>query len=261
MRNMKRGCGDLTYTTGESTTLEINGTPQKVSTTAALGVATKGALTMQWEARNLVTRYTMVTPRGESIPCVMRRSLQDGLMIVKIILADFYVVRVFAQLDKEGDYVLGAPTVTKAGVSDDSVYQRQISDIMASRQQQQQADRERAKEETAASKHGLTGSATTMGKGRRKSRDDTNFLQSGGAGPGSSVLQAAAANDDARRASRKLSDINLNDIETAARSFGPISGEGTGIGSAPRDGSGGGKPAGRKSRFFGRTTFSQKTDA
>ena len=74
------------YTPKESSELNIDGTPQQTSTTAALGVSTTGSFTLAWEARSLVTRYQMKTRQGEVIDCIMKRSLQDGFMLLKIII-------------------------------------------------------------------------------------------------------------------------------------------------------------------------------
>ena len=250
------------YTPKESSELNIDGTPQQTSTTAALGVSTTGSFTLAWEARSLVTRYQMKTRQGEVIDCIMKRSLQDGFMLLKIILADFYVLRVYALLDKDGDYILGAPNVTRAGTTASteggggSVVQRTASQVSGTKEKQKAAGSSGDAPESSSTPYangagangaGLTGSATTMGARRQHGKSKHP--------EGSSVLDIdAQSNPPPRRGrgrSRRISELRPDDLDSeelraAQARMGPSDG---GLQSQGRPQ----PPERKKSAFFSRS--------
>ena len=75
------------------TVLQINGKPQPMVADAMLGSTVKGDMTLQWEGKALVNRFT-ISACGKDYPCIMKRTLQGThVMSLKLICADFTAMR------------------------------------------------------------------------------------------------------------------------------------------------------------------------
>ena len=127
----------------------------------------------------------------------MKRYMQDNQMYVKIMCADFYALRCYAQVDEEGDYLVSHP---QRGLGSVDVRR------MSREQQQQQYLKQKMEEKRAA--EGKVGRATSISLafgGRRRSatgpgRNPSDSLQQPDAGP--------------RRLSRRDFEArNLSDIQ------------------------------------------------
>ena len=88
-------------------TYKIDGKPQATAGSTGLGgLASDDMISLQWEGRALVTRFTL----GEQkLPCLMKRYIKDELMVVRLMCEDFYATRIYAQVDNDGDFFLGVP--------------------------------------------------------------------------------------------------------------------------------------------------------
>ena len=127
----------------------------------------------------------------------MKRYLQDNNMYVKIICADFYALRCYAQLDEEGDFLVSHP---QRGLG--SVDVRRMS-----REQQQQQYLKQKKEEKRA--------AETI---KPRASISLSFA----------VRRNSQANRRASRNARNLSDIDLSaadNMDAAKSGYGSSDGE------------------------------------
>ena len=85
------------------TVLQINGKPQPMAADAMLGSTVKGDMTLQWEGKALVNRFT-ISAGGKDYPCIMKRTLQGThVMSLKLICADFTAMRLYMRMDEDGD--------------------------------------------------------------------------------------------------------------------------------------------------------------
>ena len=77
-----------------------------VETGPIFGVPAKGEMSVAWEGKALVTRFSMEVG-GKTMPCMVKRTLENKItMCVKLLCADFTCTRHYLQVDKEGDILL-----------------------------------------------------------------------------------------------------------------------------------------------------------
>jgi hypothetical protein len=124
----------------------------------------------------------------------MKRYLQDNNMYVKIICADFYALRCYAQVDEEGDFLVSHP---QRGLGTVDVRR------MSREQQQQQYLKQKMEEQRAAKANKPRASIQLSFAGRRNSQ----------------------TNRRASRNSRNLSDIDLSLSDGATSGYGSSDGE------------------------------------
>lgn len=129
---------------------------------------------------------------------MMKRYMNDGLMVVKIMCADFSAIRVYAQIDAEGDYLVGKPRATDARIlrgdhdkeSDDDDFPGG-DDATEQNEERRRERRERRRSESRGSVHA-----------------NPRLSQVGMSFAGNARREA--------RASRAMSDISLADAVAAA---------------------------------------------
>jgi len=99
----------LTHTKQPPIDLTLDGTPQPTTANAALGVPGNGPLTVAWEGKSLVTRFSL---GDKGLPALLRRTLwEKTIMSVKLQCADFCCTRIYLLVDGEGDAAIN-PTGT-----------------------------------------------------------------------------------------------------------------------------------------------------